>query len=412
MLDKTDYIIGIDFGTTNSSSAMFINNKLEIIPDQLTGQKIIPSVVCYMENNDVLVGEVALGKQIEYSQSTIFQSKRYIGHKFNDQEVQYDLQHKRMYVTITEDEKTKKAMYVVKIGDEKNKKYLLPEDIASEIIKYIKENAEKRLNDILHKKITLSKAVITVPAHFNDDRINAVKEAFKKANLNVVNVIKEPEAIGIAYGHLHKKKEQTKILTIDIGGGTFGMAILKIQGDKYEIIGSEGSGHLGGDDFEKSLRDYIVEQIEKDKKMNLDFSKEKKHKDKKWVEVLSKIKEKTSRVISELSTKEKVKFEIKKLDGKNDFAIDISQDKYKELTKGLLDKCEKKLKELFEKTDKKHKIKFKDINEIILVGGTTKAKNIQKIFEKYFDKKTIFQTLNADEAVAQGAAIYAKNLKK
>ena len=146
--------------------------------------------------------------------------------------------------------------------------------------------------------------------------------------------------------------------------------------------------------------------------MNLDFSKEKKHKDKKWVEVLSKIKEKTSRVISELSTKEKVKFEIKKLDGKNDFAIDISQDKYKELTKGLLDKCEKKLKELFEKTDKKHKIKFKDINEIILVGGTTKAKNIQKIFEKYFDKKTIFQTLNADEAVAQGAAIYAKNLKK
>ena len=411
MVDKNDYIIGIDFGTTNSCSAMFINNKLEIIPDQLTGQKIIPSVVCYMENNEVLVGKLAEGKQTQYSQSTIFQSKRYIGHKFNDQEVQYDLQHKRMYVTIREDENTKKAKYFVKI-DQNNEKYVLPEEVASEIIKYIKENAEKRLNDILHKQITLSKAVITVPAHFNDYRINAVKEAYKKANLNVVNVIKEPEAIGIAYGHLHKKKEQTKILTIDIGGGTFGMAILKIQGDKYEIIGSEGSGHLGGDDFEKSLRDYIVEQIEKDKKMNLDFSREKKWKDEKWVRVLSKIKEKTSTVISELSTKEKVKFEIKKLDGKNDFAIDISQDKYKELTKGLLVKCENKLKELFEKTDKKHKIKFKDINEIILVGGTTKAKNIQKIFEKYFDKKTIFQTLNADEAVAQGAAIYAKNLKK
>ena len=157
--DKIDYIIGIDFGTTNSCSAMFINNKLEVIHDQSTGKRTIPSVVCYMENNDVLVGEVALGKQIEYSQSTIFQSKRYIGHKFNDQEVLYDVVHKRMYVTITEDEKTKKAMYVVKIGDEKNKKFILPEDVASEIIKEIKKNAEQYLTNSLKKEIILTKAV-------------------------------------------------------------------------------------------------------------------------------------------------------------------------------------------------------------------------------------------------------------
>ncbi len=130
-----------------------------------------------------------------------------------------------MYVTITEDEKTKKAMYVIKIGDVKNKKYLLPEDVASEIIKYIKENAEKHLNNIHYKKITIKNAVITVPTHFKDDRINAVKEAFKKANLNVVNVIKEPEAIGIAYGYSHKKEHLRTILIIDIGGGTFGMSI-------------------------------------------------------------------------------------------------------------------------------------------------------------------------------------------
>ena len=123
MVDKNEYIIGIDLGTTNSCSAMFINNKLEVIPDQVTGKRIIPSVVCYMENNQLLEGNVSEEEQVKYSQSTIFQSKRYIGHLFKDPEVQYDLQHKRMYVTITEDEKTKKVMYVVKIGDEKNKKY-------------------------------------------------------------------------------------------------------------------------------------------------------------------------------------------------------------------------------------------------------------------------------------------------
>jgi L1 cell adhesion molecule like protein len=408
---QNDYIIGIDLGTTNSCSAMFINNKLEVIPDKLTGQRIIPSAVCYMENQ-ILVGKLALQKQIEYSQSTIFQSQRYIGHLFKDEEVQYDLKHRRMYVTITEDEKTKKAMYVVKIGDEKNKKHLLPEDVVSEIIKYIKENAENYLKNILHKKITIQNAVITVPAYFTDYRINAVKEAFKNSKLDVVNVIKEPEAIGIAYGYFHKKDKLTTIFIIDIGGGTFGMSILKIQGETYEFIDSEGSDHLGGDYFEKELRDYIVDQIEKQKKINLDFSKDKIHKDEKWVRVLLKIKEETSRVISELSKQKNVKFEIKQLDGKNDFAIDISQEKYKELTKGLLDKCKRKITILFERVNKKNKINYNNIDEIILVGGTTRAPNIQEILGKLFPKKPIFQNLNADEVVAQGAAISAMKVKK
>jgi molecular chaperone DnaK len=292
MVDKNDYIIGIDFGTTNSSSAMFINNKLEIIPDQSTGKGIIPSVVCYMENNEVLVGDVSKQKQIEYSQSTIFQSKRYIGHKFNDQEVLYDVVHKRMYVTITEDEKTKKAIYVLKIGDEKDKKFVFPEDVASEIIKYILRNAKKHLKNILHKEITINKAVITVPTHYDNFRINTVKEAFKKANVNVVNVIKEPEAIGIAYGYFFKKEKQTTILTIDIGGGTFGMSILQLQGDTHKIIGSEGSGHLGGDDFEKALRDYIITEMEKSKKYNLDF---KNRKDINWVRAFLKQKKKVQK---------------------------------------------------------------------------------------------------------------------
>ena len=296
---KDDYIIGIDFGTTNSSSAMFINNKLEIIRDKITGKGIIPSVVCYMENNEVLVGDVSKQKQIEYSQSTIFQSKRYIGHLFNDQEVLYDVVHKRIYVTITEDEKTKKAMYVLKIEKEKDKTKF-PEDVASEIIKYIKQSAEKHLNNILHNQITIKNAVITVPTHFNDYRIDTVIEAFYKADLNVVKVIKEPEVIGIAYGYFHKKK-LTTILRIDIGGEIFGMSILKIKGDQYEFINSIGNSHLGGDDFEKLLRDYIVDQIEKENRFDLDFSKAKKHKNKKWVRVLLKIKEETSKVISELS---------------------------------------------------------------------------------------------------------------
>ena len=409
MVDKIDYIIGIDFGTTNSSSAMFINNKLEVIPDQVTGKRIIPSVVCYMENNQLLVGNVSEEQQVKYSQSTIFQSKRYIGHKFDDQEVLYDVVHKRMYVKITEDKKTKKAMYVLKIENEKDKTKF-PEDVASEIIKYIKQSAEKYLYNKLHKQIIIKNAVITVPAHFNDYRIDTVIEAFKLSKLNVVKVIKEPEAIGIAYGYFHQKDKSTTILTIDIGGGTFGMSILKVQGEIYEIIGSIGSGHLGGDDFEKALRDYIVDQIEAAKNFNLDFSKEKKHKDKKWVDVLLKIKGETSRVISELSKQNNVKFEIKLLDGKNDFSIDISQDKYKELTQDLLDKCERKLNDLF--TNLENRIKYKDIDEIILVGGTTRAPYIKEILKKYFDKSKIIQNVNDDESVAQGAAIYAKNLKK
>ena len=179
-----DYIIGIDLGTTNSCSAMFINNKLEIIPDPATGKKIIPSVVCYMEKNEVLVGQLAVQKQIEYSQSTIFESKRFIGHKFLDDEVQFDINNKRLYVSVTEDKDTKKAIYVLKIGDEKDKKFVFPEDVASEIIKYILRNAKKHLKNILNKEITIKKAVITVPTHYNDDRINTVKEAFKKSKFN------------------------------------------------------------------------------------------------------------------------------------------------------------------------------------------------------------------------------------
>jgi len=190
------------------------------------------------------------------------------------------------------------------------------------------------------------------------------------------------------------------------------MSILKIKGDNYETIGSIGSGHLGGDDFEKALRDYIVKQIDEQKekqKFDLDFTKEKKWKDEKWVRVLLKIKEETSRVISELSKQKNVKFEIKQLDGKKDFSINISREQYKQLTKDLLDKCERKLKELF--TNLENKISYKDINEIILVGGTTRAPNIKEILERYFDKKAKYHTLNADEAVAQGAAISARKIK-
>ena len=410
MVDQNEYILGIDLGTTNSCSAMFINNKLEIIPDPATGKKIIPSVVCYMENNEVLVGQLAVQKQIEYSQSTIFESKRFIGHKFKDSEVQFDLEKQRLYVSVAEDTTTKKAIYVLKIGDEKDKKFVFPEDVASEIIKYIQRNAEKHLKKILNKEITIKKAVITVPTHYNEYRINTVKEAFKKTNLTVVNVIKEPEAIGIAYGYFHKKEKPTTILTIDIGGGTFGMSILQLQGDKHKIIGSEGSGHLGGDDFEKALRDHIITEMEKSKKYNnLDF---KNRKDTNWVRAFLKIKEECSKVITELSKQKNVKFEIKQLDGKNDFTINISQDQYKKLTQSLLNKCETKLKNLFEKAEiNKKKVKYSDVDEIVLVGGTTRAPNIKEILEKLFTGKQIFQNLNADEAVAQGAAIFAKNNK-
>ena len=207
-----------------------------------------------------------------------------------------------------------------------------------------------------------------------------------------------------------KKEKQTTILTIDIGGGTFGMSILQLQGDTHKIIGSEGSGHLGGDDFEKALRDYIITEMEKSKKYNLDF---KNRKDINWVRAFLKIKEECSKAITELSKQKNVKFEIKQIDGKNDFTIDISQDKYKELTQNLLNKCETKLKLLFDKTEiNKKKINYKDIDEIILVGGTTRAPHIQQILEKLFPGKQIFQNLNADEAVAQGAAIVGRDYKK
>ena len=320
MVDQNEYILGIDLGTTNSCSAIFINNKLEIIPDPATGKKIIPSVVCYMENNEVLVGQLAVQKQIEYSQSTIFESKRFIGHKFTDSKIQFELKNKRFYVKIKEDKDTKMAIYEAKFGNGKSKD-LFPEDVASEIIKYIKENAEKYLENIIHKKIIINKAIITVPSHYNEVRINTFKMAFEKAQLKVEDVIKEPTAIGIAYGYFHKKEKLTTILTIDIGGGTFGMSILKIQGENNQILDSEGSGHLGGDDFEKALRDYIIEEMEK-KKYDLDF---KNRKDIKWVRAFLKIKELTSKVITELSKQNNVKFEIKQIDGKNDFTININQ---------------------------------------------------------------------------------------
>ena len=385
---QDEIYLGIDLGTMFSCIGILRSGKVEMVVDVADGSRIIPSMVCY-KGNRWMYGNGAKSNMIEFAESTMFESKRLIGLKFNDKQVQRDI--KNWNVKIIEDNKSKKPQYVIKVENEE-KKYFA-EDVSSMILKYLKKNAETFTNT------KINKAVITVPAHFNNFQREATINAAELAGLEVIKIINEPTAAAIAYAEtINTDRKEKKVLIFDIGGGTFDVSILKIKNNEYYVLSSCGESHLGGEDFNQRLEDYIIKEIKKiDKFKNIDFNNKN---DKKILKNLNKIKRNVEELKIQLSTETEGTFMLESLHEGVDLELKIHRGTYEGLCMDLWEKCINKIGEALTLA----KLKKENIDEIILVGGSVRTPKIQEMVKNYFGKEPL-HNVNVDEVVAVGATL-------
>ena len=369
-------ILGIDLGTTNSVMATIIDGEPKVIENK-EGSRITPSVVAIANNGERLVGVTAKRQQITNPKNTIFSAKRLIGRRFSDPEVQKDL--KLLPYEIRE---ASDGGVEIKMGE----KWYHPFEISAMVLQKLKQDAEDRLGE------KIEEAVITCPAYFDDSQRKATKLAGEIAGFKVRRIINEPTAAALAYG-LNKKGNQ-KIVVYDFGGGTFDISILEIGDDTVEVLATNGDTHLGGDDFDQKIIDWLVEQFKKD--AGIDLSKD--------TLALQRLKEAAEKAKIELSSALETEINLPFI------TSDASGPKhlYYKLTRaqleGMVQEYIDRSIELVKKTLEEAKLEPSQINEIILVGGQTRMPKIQEEIKKAFGKEAR-KDINPDEVVAIGAAI-------
>ena len=319
--------MGIDLGTIYSCIGIIRKGQIETVADKADGSRIIPSMVCYKESK-WLYGNSAKINMVEFSKTTMFESKRLLGLKFKNKKVQNDI--KNWPNKIIEDPITKKPQYVIEIDNEE-KKYFA-EDVSSMILKYLKENAETYTNS------KINKAVITVPAHFNNFQREATIKAAELAGLEVIRIINEPTAAAIAYAKtINSDNNEKKVLIFDIGGGTFDVSILKIKNNEYYVLSSCGESHLGGEDFNNRLEEYIIKEINnKPEFTDMDFKERNNPRIKK---ALKKLRLEVEKVKIELTRENEASFFLDSLYKDQDFQLTIERTTYEELCMDLWKKC-------------------------------------------------------------------------
>ena len=371
-------IIGIDLGTTNSVAAVMQGGEPIVIPSA-EGERLVPSVVAVNKNHERLVGRVARNQAITNPQNTIFSIKRFMGRKFGDPEV----------------ERTKKRVpYIVAEapnGDLRvslDEKDYSPPEVSAMILAKIKRDAEAYLGE------TITQAVITVPAYFNDAQRNATKDAGKIAGLEVLRIINEPTASSLAYG-LDKKKNEV-IAVYDLGGGTFDISILDVGDGVFQVRATSGDTFLGGDDFDLRVMDYLIEQFKKDNGIDL-------HNDR---QALQRLKEASEKAKIELSTTMQTEINLPYLtadaSGPKHLVMTLTRAKLEQLTADLVDRTIAPLKQALSDAG----LTAGDINEVVMVGGMTRMPAVQDRVRAFFGKEP-HKGVNPDEVVAIGAAIQA-----
>ncbi len=367
-------IIGIDLGTTNSCVAVMEGGKAVIIPNA-EGNRTTPSVVA-KKNEQILVGIPAKRQSIVNPTQTIFSAKRFIGRKFN--EVKEEMEEMPF-----EFSKGQNNAVMIKFEG----KDVRPAEIAAKVLGKLKSDAETFLGS------PVTKAVITVPAYFDDEQRKATKDAGKIAGLEVERIINEPTAAALAYGIDHKGKEE-KVAVFDLGGGTFDISILEISDGTFEVLATNGDTHLGGDNFDSAIIKWLVDDFKKDTGVEL------------WKDpiAMQRVKEEAEKAKKELSSTAEVDISLMYVtvgpDGPLHLQKKLSRSKLEQLVGDLIQKalkpCEKVLKDA--------KVKTSDIDEILLVGGMTRMPAVKEAVEKFFGKK-LNESQNPDEVVALGAAI-------
>lgn len=374
---KLGTVIGIDLGTTYSCVGVYKNGHVEIIAND-QGNRITPSWVAFTDT-ERLIGEAAKNQAAMNPDRTVFDVKRLIGRKYDDKEVQRDVK-LLPYKIVNKDGKP----YIqVKIRDGEIKVFS-PEEISAMILLKMKETAEAYLG----KKI--KDAVVTVPAYFNDAQRQATKDAGVIAGLNVARIINEPTAAAIAYG-LDKKGGEKNILVYDLGGGTFDVSILTIDNGVFEVLSTSGDTHLGGEDFDQRIMDYFIKLVKK--KHNKDISKDNR--------ALGKLRRECERAKRALSSQHQVRVEIESLFDGVDFSEPLTRARFEELNMDLFKKTMGPVKKALDDAN----LQKNEINEIVLVGGSTRIPKVQQLLKDFFDGKEPNKGVNPDEAVAYGAAV-------
>ena len=371
--------IGIDLGTTYSCVGWWKDNRCEIVAND-QGNRTTPSYVAF-NTNERLIGDGAKNQASMNPENTIFDAKRLIGRKFSDSILQADL--KQFPFKVIDDGNDKPIIQVEYRGE--IKKYH-PEEISSMVLTKMKETAESYIGE------EVKDAVITVPAYFNDSQRQATKDAGQIAGLNVLRIINEPTAAAIAYG-LDNKSEEKNVLIFDLGGGTFDVSLLNIDDGIFEVKATAGDTHLGGEDFDNILVKHFADEFKRKHRQDITENKRSYRR-------LRTACEKAKRTLSSSST---ASIEIDSLYDGIDFFSNISRAKFESLCMSLFQKCIDPVTKVM----KDSKISKNDINEIVLVGGSTRIPKIQELLSNFFNGKELNKRINPDEAVAYGACVQA-----
>ncbi|KAJ5066892.1 mediator of RNA polymerase ii transcription subunit 37c-related [Anaeramoeba ignava] len=381
--------IGIDLGTTYSCVGVFKNGRVEIIPND-QGNRTTPSYVAFTDQ-ERLVGDAAKSQVAMNPSNTVFDAKRLIGRKYSDQTVQGDMKLWPFSIIRKEGDKP----YVRVMFKEKQVDFA-PEEISAMVLGKMKETAEAFLGE------TVQEAVITVPAYFNDSQRQATKDAGIISGLTVKRIINEPTAAAIAYG-LDKREEkgEKKILIFDLGGGTFDVSVLAIEGGIFEVKSTAGDTHLGGEDFDNRMVEYCMNEFKK-KYRNLTSDPTRNPK------AMRRLRTSCERAKRTLSSATQTTIEVDSLFEGNDFFLPITRAKFEELCGSLFRKCLDPVDQCLRDA----KLSKSQIDEIVLVGGSTRIPKVQELLQSFFNGKELNKSINPDEAVAYGAAIQAAVLSE
>lgn len=379
-MSKEDNVgIGIDLGTTTSCVAVWIGDRVEVIPDHQTGSRIIPSYVSFT-NEEKLVGDASKNVSTMYPKNTLYDIKRLIGRKYDDPIVQAD---KKLWsFDLTADDNNKPVVKVDYKGEEKK---LYPEEISAMVLARLKETAEAYLGH------PVKKAVVTVPAYFNDSQRQATKDACIISGMECLRIINEPTAAAIAYGLDKKTEGESTILIFDEGGGTHDLSVLTLDGGIFEVKATAGDTHLGGSDIDNLIVDYLCDDIKKKHKKDV----------KQNPKALKRLNIAAERAKKNLSSSTTTTIEVESLIDGIDYSINLSRAKFEQLADSFFQKSMEPIGKVLSDAKKSKG----EIDEIVLVGGTTRIPKIQEMLSSYFNDKPLNKSLNPDEAVAIGAAI-------
>ncbi|KAI3620272.1 hypothetical protein CBS9595_002239 [Malassezia furfur] len=376
---RSDYgtVIGIDLGTTYSCVGVQRSGRVEIIAND-QGNRITPSYVAFTKDGERLIGDAAKNQASQNPDNTIFDAKRLIGRKWGEADVKKDIKHFPFKLV----EKKGKPAIQVEVNGEK--KVFTPEEISAMILQKMKETAEAYLG---HK---VSHAVVTVPAYFNDAQRTATKDAGTIAGLEVLRIVNEPTAAAIAYG-LDKKDGESQIIVYDLGGGTFDVSLLSIDSGVFEVLATAGDTHLGGEDFDNRVSEYMLKQFKK--KTGLDAASNKRS--------VGKLKREVERAKRTLSSQMSTKIEIESFFDGQDLSETLTRAKFEELNADLFRRTLKPVEQVLKDAG----VKKDEVDDVVLVGGSTRIPKVQQMLKDFFNGKEPSKGINPDEAVAWGAAV-------